>query len=150
MAVVIWLIIALIAGIAEAATVSLISVWFALGAVAAAIAAAFGLGAIAQVIIFLAASLILMALTAPLCRKFRMGEKTPTNADRLIGRTGIITEDVDPLQGKGEVKVGGQVWSVQVRGGGRAKVGDNVIVEDIEGAHLVVSLKNDIENEEEE
>ena len=150
MAVVIWLIIALIAGIAEAATVSLISVWFALGAVAAAIAAAFGLGAIAQVIIFLTVSLILMALTAPLCRKFRMGEKTPTNADRLIGRTGIITEDVDHLQGKGEVKVGGQVWSVQVRGGGRAKVGDNVIVEDIEGAHLVVSLKNDIENKEEE
>ena len=150
MAVVIWLIIALIAGIAEAATVSLISVWFALGAVAAAIAAAFGLGAIAQVIIFLTVSLILMALTAPLCRKFRMGEKTPTNADRLIGRTGIITEDVDPLQGKGEVKVGGQVWSVQVRGSGRARVGDNVIVEDIEGAHLVVSLKNDIENKEEE
>lgn len=141
MAVVIWLIIALIAGIAEAATVSLISVWFALGAVAAAIAAAFGLATITQVIIFLAVSLILMALTAPLCKRFRMGEKIPTNADRLIGHTGIITEDVDPLQGKGEVKVGGQV-----RGNGRAKVGDNVIVEDIEGAHLVVRLKEESED----
>ncbi len=150
MAVVIWLIIALIAGIAEAATVSLISVWFALGAVASAIAAAFRLGTVAQIIIFLAVSLVLMALTAPLCKKFRMGEKTPTNADRLIGRTGIITEDVDPLQGKGEVKVSGQVWSVQVRGDGRAKIGDNVIVEDIEGAHLVVRLKDDIKNESEE
>ena len=150
MAVVVWLIISLIAGIAEAATVSLISVWFALGAVAAAIAAAFGLGTLAQIIIFLAVALVLMALTAPLCRKFRMGEKNPTNADRLIGRTGIITEDVDPLQGGGEVKVGGQVWSVQVRGDGRAKIGDNVIVEDIEGAHLVVRLKEDIKNEREE
>lgn len=150
MAVVIWLIIALVAGIAEAVTVTLVSVWFALGAVAAAIAAAFGLGTIAQVVIFLTVSLILMALTAPLCKKFRIGEKTPTNADRLIGCTGIITEDVDPLQGKGEVRVGGQTWSVQVRGDGRAKVGDNVIVDDIEGAHLVVRLKDDIKNESEE
>ena len=143
MAVVIWLIIALIAGVVEATTVSLVSVWFALGAVVAAIVSAFGIETVTQVIIFLAVSLILMALTAPLCKKFRLGEKTPTNADRLIGRTGVITEDVDPLHGKGEVKVGGQVWSVQLRGDDRATVGDNVIVEDIEGAHLVVRLKGD-------
>lgn len=143
MAVVIWLTIALIAGIAEAVTISLVSVWFALGAVAAAITASFGFGTLVQVIIFLAVSLILMVFTAPFCKKFRVGEKIPTNADRLIGRVGIITEDVDPLQGKGEVKVDGQVWSVQLRDNSCAKVGDNVIVEDIVGAHLVVRLNED-------
>ena len=148
MAVVVWLIIALVAGILEAVTVSLVSVWFALGAVAAAISAGFGFGVIAQVVIFLVLSLILMALTAPICRKFRMGEKVPTNADRLIGCIGVITEDVDPLENKGEVKVQGQRWSVQVRDDGRAKVGDNVIVEAIEGAHLVVRLKRENESEE--
>ncbi len=142
MAVILWLIIAFVAGAVEALTVSLVSIWLAIGAVCAAIAAAFGAGATAQSIIFLVVSLVLLILTAPISKKFREGKKIPTNADRLIGCDAIVTEDIDPVQGKGAVKVRGQEWSAQLSDGTTAKAGSEVTVERISGVHLVVTPKN--------
>lgn len=139
--VILWLAVALIAGIAEAATVALVSVWLAVGAVCAAVAAGIGLNSAVQCIVFLVVSLILLFLTAPMSKKFRRSAKTPTNADRLIGCEGVVIEDIDPIQGKGEVKVKGQIWSAAARGEGFVKAGAHVTVEEISGAHLVVSVK---------
>ena len=141
MDVVLWLIVAFAAGAVEAATVSLVSIWLALGAVCAAVSAAFGASAVVQSIVFLVASLVLLILTAPLSKKFREGKKVPTNADRLIGCDAIITEDIDPINGKGAVKVLGQEWSAQMQDGTTAEKGATVVVEDICGAHLVVKFK---------
>ncbi len=138
MAVILWLIIALLAGIIEAVTTTLVSVWLALGAVCAAACAGFGLSTTLQCIVFAAVSLVLLILTAPLGARFRETSKTATNADRLIGKIGIVTEEVDALEGTGEVKVAGQRWSVQVRGGEKLSVGTQVEVLEIVGAHLVV------------
>ncbi len=143
MSVVLWLIIALAAGIVEAVTVTLVSVWLAIGAVCAAVCAGFGASAAVQCTVFAAVSLVLLILTAPLCSKFRAQTKTPTNADMLIGKVGIVTEEINPLNSSGEVKVSGQRWSVQVRGGGCVSVGERVLVEEIVGAHLVVSVLNE-------
>lgn len=142
MSVILWLIIAFAAGVVEAATVSLVSVWLAVGAVCAAVAAALGATIMVQSIVFLIISLVLLVLTAPLSKKFREGKKTPTNADRLIGCTAVIVEDIDHIQGKGAVKVMGQEWSARLEDGSTAQIGEEVIVERISGAHLVVSLKN--------
>ncbi len=140
--VILWLIIALAAGIVEAITVSLVSVWFAIGAVFSAISAGVGASVTVQIIVFLVSSLILMLLTAPLCKRFRLTAKSPTNADRLIGCVGIVTEAIDPLISKGEVRIKGQSWSAQARGDGYVSEGTRVVVEDIVGAHLVVSIEN--------
>lgn len=148
MNVVLWIILAIIAGVVEAGTAALVSVWFAVGAVCAAIGAALGFSVVAQWIVFLAISAILLLATLPLCKKLRNKPKNPTNADRLIGKVAVVTEDVDPIEGKGEVKVGGQRWSVQLRGDGKAKVGDLVVIEEIVGAHLVASLKDKKERNE--
>ena len=147
MNIVIWLILAFVAGIIEAETATLVSVWFCVGAVCAAVGTAFGFSVSAQVITFLVISVLLMLVTLPLCKKFRNNHKSPTNADRLIGEVGLVTEDVDPVLGTGEIKVRGQRWSVQLRGDGKAKVGDTVKVEDIEGAHIVASLIKESEGE---
>ncbi len=77
MDVVLWLIVAFAAGAVEAATVSLVSIWLALGAVCAAVAAAFGASAMVQSVVFLAVSLVLLILTAPLSKKFREGKRFP-------------------------------------------------------------------------
>lgn len=143
-----WLAAALAAGIIEACTTALVSVWIVIGAVCAAAAAALGASVLAQLLIFLAVSAVLLLLTLPMCKKFRSSKKTATNADMLIGRTGIITEDVDPLLGTGEAKVGGKLWSVQIRGDGKAKVGDIIKIEEIVGAHLVASVISDKERED--
>lgn len=150
MAVVIWLAAAFLLGVIEACTTALVSVWLALGAVAAAIAAGFGIETIGQTVVFLVVSLILLLCTAPICKHFRQTQKIPTNADMLIGKIGVIIEDTDPILRKGEVKVCGQTWSVQVRGGKNIKVGTKVKVEDIVGAHLVVSEINSAELRESE
>lgn len=146
--VIVWLTAALAAGIIEACTTALVSVWIVIGAVCAAAAAALGASALAQLLIFLTVSAVLLILTLPICRKFRSSKKTATNADMLIGRTGIVTEDVDPLLGKGEAKVGGKLWSVQIRGDGKAKAGDIIRVEDIVGVHIVASVISDTERED--
>lgn len=146
MAVVLWLAIALAAGIIEAVTITLVSVWFALGAVCAAVCAGFGADVTVQYTVFAIVSLVLLALTAPLCRKFRLLKTEPTNADRLIGKIGIVTEDIDPILGKGEVKVGGQSWSACAKGEDYLSTGAKVVVEEIVGAHLVVSAKYEEED----
>ena len=150
MAVILWIIIAFAAGVVEMVTTALVSVWFAVGAVCAAIAAGLGFSESVQIIAFLLVSALTLAITFPLCKKMRVVKKVPTNADRLIGHIGVITEEVDPIRAKGEVNVCGQRWSVQVRGDAFAKIGTKVKVEEISGAHLVVTVVDDNVNESEE
>ena len=97
MNVLIWLVIALAAGIIEACTTALVSVWIVIGAVCAACVSALGGGQTVQILTFLIVSLALLVLTAPLGKMFRNSKKVPTNADMLIGCVGEITEDVDPV-----------------------------------------------------
>ena len=134
MNVLIWLVIALAAGIIEACTTALVSVWIVIGAVCAACVSALGGGQTVQILTFLIVSLALLVLTAPLGKKFRNSKKVPTNADMLIGCVGEITEDVDPVCGKG--------WAVRLVGGKAAKTGDRVVIKDIVGAHLVADFEN--------
>lgn len=142
MNVLLWLIIALAAGIIEACTTALVSVWIVIGAICAACVSALGGGETAQVLVFLITSLALLIITAPLGKKFRNSKKVPTNADMLIGCVGEITEDVDPVCGKGEVIVKGRRWSVRLVNGKTAAAGDRVIIKDIVGAHLVAEPEN--------
>ena len=147
MSVILWLIIALIAGIVEAVTTALVSVWLAAGAVCAAIAAGFGVSAGVQCVIFAAVSAALLILTLPLCSRFRKSVKQPTNADMLIGCVGVVTEDIDPMQGFGTVKVKGQVWSARANGNAAVPAGTEVIVREIRGVHLVVDVSEKNESE---
>ena len=64
----------------------------------------------------------------------------------LIGSVGVVTEEIDSVQGKGEVKVGGQRWSAQTRDSSRIAEGETVTIEEIVGAHLVVSVNKDKED----
>ena len=134
--VLIWLVIAVVLGIVEGATVSLVSIWMAIGAFAAGISAALGAEILTQMLVFVGVSAILLLLTAPLTKKFRNRAVSKTNADRVIDNIGIVTEKIDPIQRKGQIKVMGQVWSAisdEV-----IEVGETVIVTEIKGVRAVV------------
>lgn len=139
MDVILWLVLALVAGIAEAMTVTLVSVWFAAGAVCAAIASALGASTAFQWILFWVVSLVLLIITAPLCKKFKVQKKVPTNADRVIGQTGVVTEEIHMLNGTGEVKADGKRWSAKSVGGEIIPVGAVVRIEEISGVNLIVT-----------
>lgn len=134
--VLIWLVIAVVLGIVEGATVSLVSIWMAVGAFVAGISAALGAEILTQMLIFVGISAILLLLTAPLTKKFRNRGVSKTNADRVIDNIGIVIEKIDPIERKGQIKVMGQVWSAisdEV-----IEAGETVIVTEIKGVRAVV------------
>ena len=100
-----WLGLTVLFGVIEALTVQIVSIWFAGGAVCAMIAYALGASEALQIGVFVIASAILLALTRPIVRKMTKGTKTSTNADSVIGQTGVVTKSTDELGLAGEAKV---------------------------------------------
>lgn len=108
-----WLIILVLFGIGEAVTVGLTSIWFALGALGALIVSQLGLGFWPQITTFIVLSALSMLLVRPFAKKFLRPGYSATNADRIIGATGLVTEEIDNLAGHGLVNIAGQVWSAR-------------------------------------
>ena len=103
----IWLAVALVMLIIEAATVQMVSIWFCLGAVAAAIAAILGGSIPVQIIVFVVISGVTLAFTRKFVKKVLRVKKTPTNADSVIGAIGQVVEPIDDEAGTGRIKVEG-------------------------------------------
>ena len=141
-AVLIWLIIAIILGTIEAITVSLVSIWFAVGAVAAMIPAYFDTPIWAQILVFLAVSAICFACTKTFFKDVVKVKKQPTNADGLIGQEGVVTAEINNLEGGGKVYISGLTWSARSESGEKVENGAVVTVKRIEGATLIVESKN--------
>ncbi len=76
----------------EGLTVGLTSIWFAIGSLAAMIAAGFNLSLPFQIVIFFVVSAVALFFTRPLAKKYLTPVKSRTNADRVIGKNGIVTE----------------------------------------------------------
>ncbi len=137
----VWLVIAIILGIIEAVTVSLTSVWFAIGALAAIIPAYFEVPIWGQILVFLAVSAISFAFTRRFFKDVVKVKKEPTNADSLIGTDGIVTAEINNLEGNGKVYISGLTWSARSVNGNKISEGAVVTVRKIEGVTLIVNEK---------
>ena len=126
----------------EAATAQLVSIWFAGGGLAGLIAHFLHAPFWLQVIAAAVATLILLLATRPLVRRFLRGKETRTNADRVVGRTAVVTEPIDTVLAKGRVSVLGSDWTARSLDGGAIPAGAQVRVERIEGVKLIVSPEN--------
>lgn len=125
--------------VAEGMTVGLTSIWFALGALCALIAAAFTERILTQIVVFLTVSLLALLLVRPLARRHLSGRRVATNADRAIGEEAVVTETIDDLRGKGQATVNGAVWTARTEGEGTIPAGAKVRVLRIEGVKLIVA-----------
>lgn len=134
----VWIGLIVVTAAIEAATVQLVTVWFAVGGVAGLIAYAAGLEIWLQILIFALVSAVALAVTRPLVKKFTNGRKMPTNADRYIGEKAVVTEKIENDLSKGAVKIGGLEWTARSVDSETAEVGEQVTVEAIEGAKLIV------------
>ena len=99
--------------VGEAITIGLTFVWFAVGALGALIVSVLGGALWLQVVIFLALSGVTLALARPVFARFLKTSHAATNADRVIGQTAVVTEQIDNLSGTGQVNVAGQIWSAR-------------------------------------
>ena len=137
---IVWLILLLAFAALEGITVGLTSIWFAAGALAALIAALLHGPLWLQIALFLAVSILCLLAVRPLARKYVNTQVQPTNADRVIGAEARVTEDIDNIQGKGAVSVGGIIWTARSDSDEVIPAGSLVRVLRIEGVKVFVEL----------
>lgn len=124
----------------ESSTVSMVSLWFACGSLAALIASLLGGVLWVQIVLFLAVSAILLACLRPLVRKYVEPKLVATNVDAIIGSQGYVTADIDNLAACGQVKLGAMEWTARSTSGEAIPAGTLVKVDKIEGVKVFVSL----------
>lgn len=134
-----WLIALIVFGVIEAATVGLASVWFALGALAALITSALTSSVFIQIVVFLVVSIITFMLIRPLAQKFFNTGRVATNADRIIGMEGIVTEEIDNLMAHGLVSVSGALWTARSEENATIPADTKVKILRIEGVKVFVT-----------
>ena len=122
----------------EAATVTMVSLWFAGGALAAMAISALGGGFLLQMAAFLVVSTGLLALLRPMARKHFTPKLTRTNVDSIIGTEGYVTADIDNVAATGTVKLGAMEWTARSATGEKISTGTLVKVEKIEGVKAFV------------
>ena len=134
MTVMYWLGAAAIFVVIEIITMGLTTIWFAGGALVGAVMAAFSL-----IIAFVIVSVILLILTRPWALKYLNSRTVRTNADSLIGQTALVTQDIDNLNAKGQVKVEGQIWTARsISDDVQLHEGQKVMIESISGVKVIV------------
>lgn len=105
-----WMIFFVILVVIELLTINLVTIWFAIGALMSAILSCFSDNILLEFIVFVVVSGLCFLLTKPLVKKMKKKPKIPTNLDLVIGKTGRVTEAINPNE-VGEVKVAGKRWS---------------------------------------
>lgn len=130
-----WMIVFIVLILLELMTVNLVSIWFALGALASFALSFFINNVTLQIATFVAVSAISLLLTKDFVKKIRGNKVVATNLDRVIGQIGIVTEEINKLE-PGEVKVDGKRWSAI--SSEKIKVGSKVEILSIDGVKLNV------------
>ncbi|RKJ81816.1 NfeD family protein [Butyricicoccus sp. 1XD8-22] len=138
-----WIAVILVTVALEAATLTLSSIWFSVGGIAALIAASLGFGFGSQLVVFVLFSAALLVLVRPFCRRFLRPKGAATNADRVIGQTAVVTEEIRNVDAVGAVQVFGQVWTARSADGKDYPAGTQVVVREIQGVKVIVDKKEE-------
>lgn len=134
-----WLVLLVVFFLAEAATVSVVSLWFAAGALVALLASVLHAPFWLQGLAFFVVSVALLLALRPIVKRFFTPRITRTNVDAVIGTQGIVLLKVDNLQATGTVKLGGMDWTARSTSGEPIPEGTTVKVDKVEGVKVFVS-----------
>ena len=141
---VVWLIVLVACLVIEIATLGLSSIWFAIGALAATIAALLNFPLWAQNTLFIAVSLVFLFFTRPIAVKYFNKDRVKTNAESLIGKQAIVISEIDNLQGIGQITISGQEWSARsTEDTMKFPVGSVVEITAIQGVKLIVKERKE-------
>ena len=136
----IWLIIAGVCFILEIATVGFLVFWFGVAALITCLISLFVPSIIAQTVIFIVLSIILILLSRPFAKKIGRKDNVVTNSNAIIGKEAIVIKEIDGKTGKvGQVKVLGDTWSAICEDSNMViPVDSTVKVSKIDGVKLIV------------
>lgn len=134
----IWLAAGVVFLILEGVTSALVSLWFVGGSLVSMVAALLGAPLWLQIVLFFVVSAALLLALRPLSRKYLKPKRSATNAAGNIGKTAIVTEEINNLQGVGAVKIAGVTWSARSEGNVKIEKDALVTVKAIEGVKVIV------------
>ena len=135
----IWLIIMGLLLVVELMVPGLVSIWFAGGALLAYLVSLVDQNVAVQTVVFVLSSVILLAATRPLAKKYLNHRVEKTNKDSIPGRKAVVTETVDNLKATGRVMLDGMSWMARSAQEDEAiPEGEEVLVDRIEGARCIV------------
>jgi len=136
---IVWFVLLVLFLFTEAHTVSVVSVWFAIGALTAMVTALLGGQLWLQVVLFFAVSAGLLLALRPIVKKHFTPKLVKTNVDSIVGAKGYATVAVDNLSATGQVKLGAMYWTARSTSGDPIGEGTLVKVDRIEGVKVYVS-----------
>ena len=139
---IIWLGILAVLLVIEGLTTALTTIWFAGGALAAAIAYGFGMGIVAQLLLFFCVSLVLLFFTRPAAMKLMNKNTEKTNVDSLLGKTAVVIQKVSNLEQTGQVRINDIEWMARTSDDNIIiPVGTVVVIKEVHGVRLIVEPK---------
>lgn len=140
----IWLAILTFFLVAEAVTVQLTTIWFAGGALVAALAAGMGAEEWLQIILFLAVSLILLILTRPVLKKCLNKGMVCTNVNSLMGQSAVVIQKIDNLAQTGQVRINDIEWLARTSDDKEIIPEKTVVtITEVRGVKLIVKVKKE-------
>lgn len=140
---IIWIAVIALSIFLEANSAALTAIWFMPAALVSLILALCGCTWQTQVITFAVLALIFVLIgTLVIKKRFQKKKHTPTNADRILGTEGLVTEEINNTIPTGEVKTDGKRWSARSADDSIIEAGALVTVLRIEGVKLIVEKKN--------
>ena len=137
-----WLIVLAVFLVIEAITVGLTTIWFAGGALAAAIAAGIGMGIMPQLLLFFCVSLVLLFFTRPAALKLMRKDTEKTNVEGLLGKKAVVIQKINNLAQTGQVRINDIEWMARTSDDSMTiPVGTVVVIKEIRGVKLIVEKK---------
>lgn len=136
----IWLIVSGLCFIIEMVTVGFFVFWFGIGAlVSMLVSIVLPENIILQCSVFVVTSVVLLLLTKPLVNKFTKNDKKlETNAYSIIGKKGIVIQDINNTLGNGQIKISNEVWSAKTESENTIEKGTEIRIVKIDGVKAVV------------
>lgn len=139
---IIWLGILAVLLIIEGLTTALTTIWFAGGALTAAVAAGFGAGIVPQLLLFFAVSLVLLFFTRPVALKLMNKGTEKTNVNSLPGKTAVVIQKIDNLAQTGQVRINDIEWLARTPDDNvTIPEGTVVVIKEVHGVRLIVEKK---------
>lgn len=134
-----WLVVVGVLLVIEAVTVGLTTIWFAGGALVAAVACWLGASALVQWILFLGVSLVLLIFTRPMAVRFMNRKVERTNVDSLIGEKAVVIQKIDNLAQTGKVRINDIEWLARTASD-EETIPERavVVIEKVQGVKLIV------------
>lgn len=135
--IIVWFVIIIVAALIEMNTLDLTSIWFSIGALIAFILSLVGLQPVAQIIVFVVVSVLLIVSLRPIAKNYFKTNVIGTNSDRLVGKVAVCTKEIRVGE-RGEVKIDGKFWLAVTSGEEDIEINEKVQVLAIEGVKLIV------------